>query len=147
MTGNVVAGAVLVGIVMGILVQVSIDSATPVYAVNEIVEEEEVIEIEVVIDWTKERIEKEIRATFPEDPETAIAIFKCESGLRPDAKGPTSDYGVAQIHQPSWDKVAKRLGHEDYQTDVRDNLAMARHIYDNAGKKWTDWVCYTRKMI
>jgi hypothetical protein len=155
MTGNVVAGAVLVGIVMGILVQVSIDSATPVYAVNEIVEEEEgVIEIEVVIDWTKERIEKEIRAVFPEDPETAIKIAKCESGLVPDIQsqhtlsyGQERSFGIFQIHAPDWHNKAVSLGFDNYRTDVKDNLQMARYIYEKAGKKWTAWSCFTKRMI
>jgi hypothetical protein len=51
-----------------------------------------------------------------------------------------------QIHAPSWDAVARRLGYNNYRTEVQDNLKMARYIYDNAGKKWSDWVCFTKKM-
>lgn len=76
----------------------------------------------------------------------AVRIAKCESGLKVDIQGPTSDYGVMQIHEPSWDWKAKQLGYDNYKTDVQDNLAMARYIYDNAGQTWTDWVCYTKNM-
>ena len=39
-----------------------------------------------VLDWQKPIAEK-IRATFKEEPDTAIAIFRAESGLRPEAQG------------------------------------------------------------
>lgn len=146
-TGNVIAGAVLAGILMGLFVQISLDSATVVQAKSEeVIEEPKEVRIEVVTDWTKERIEQEIRDTFPESPELALAIFKCESGLNPTAKGPTSDFGIAQIHEPSWGKKAKQLGLENYKTDVKENLAMARYIYEGRGN-FNDWVCYTKKMI
>lgn len=139
-----IAGSVLVGILMGLFVQVSIDMATPVYA-KQAQEEPEVVQIEVIINWTRERIEKEIRDTFPENPELALAIFECESGLVPTAVGPTNDYGIAQIHSPSWDKKAKQLGYDNYKTDVQDNLAMARYLYEARGN-FDDWVCYTKGM-
>jgi len=104
------------------------------------------VRIEVRVNWTEERIEQEIRSVFHEDPDIAVRIAKCESGLRIDAKGPTQDYGLMQIHAPFWDAVARELGYHNYRTEVQDNLKMARYIYDNAGKKWTDWVCYNKKM-
>ena len=108
--------------------------------------EVQLVVVPTKIDWTKDRVAEEIRTVFPEQPELAIAVFKCESGLIPTAKGPTSDFGIAQIHSPSWDREAKRLGYGEYKTDVKHNLKMARHIYDNAGGTFRDWVCYTRKM-
>lgn len=97
--------------------------------------------VEVRVEWTEERIVEEIKKTFPEEPELAVAIARCESNFKPSAVGPTSDYGIFQIHAPSWDSKARQLGLENYRTDVQENLAMARHIYLNANKTWRDWVC------
>jgi soluble lytic murein transglycosylase-like protein len=113
------------------------------------------VRIEVKINWTRERIEREIRETFPESPETALKIAKCESGFDPDIQShhigkdgkQEPSYGIFQIHSPSWHARAKKLGLEDYRTDPGDNIKMARHIFDGAGKKWTDWSCYTKRMI
>lgn len=119
----------------------------------EVIEPREV-QIRIVVDWTPERIEQGIRETFPEDPETAVKIARCESGLVPDIQSHhtvngvrEASFGIFQIHAPSWHSVAMKLGHTNYQSEVEDNLAMARHIYDSAGKSWKDWSCYTKKMI
>lgn len=151
---------VALGVLLGILAGISLDGITnkPVFVQNVNAEELEVIEpeevmIEVRYDWTKERIEQEIRDIFPEDPETALKIAKCESGLRMIQSNHQKDgvrepsFGIFQIHELSWHYKAKQLGYDNYQTDILDNLAMARYIYDNAGKKWTDWSCYTKRMI
>jgi hypothetical protein len=95
----------------------------------------------VTYDWDEEKAIEEIKKTFPEVPGLMVAIADCESGLNIDAVGPTNDYGLLQIHEPSWDHVAKRLG-LDYKNNPYDNLKMARHVYDNQGI--TAWVCYTK---
>lgn len=109
--------------------------------------------IEVKVDWTRERIEEEIRNTFPEAPNTAVAIAKCESGLKADIQSHhvlngerEQSFGVFQVHSPSWHRLAMKLGYEDYRTDPGDNIKMARYIYDNAGKSFRDWTCYTKGM-
>lgn len=106
--------------------------------------------VEAEIDWTKERIIKEIRETFPEDPDTAVAIAKCESGLIPDQQskhilsyGQEESYGIMQIHARDHHDTAIALGFEDYKTDPADNLAVARHLKDRRGN-WNDWMCYTK---
>ncbi len=111
-------------------------------------------EVRIKINYSKEGIEKLIRDTFPEDPETAVKIARCESGLKADIQsrhvlhyGPELSFGVFQIHAPDWHKTALRLGYDEYKTDPADNIAMARYIYDNAGKTWRDWSCYTKRMI
>ncbi len=116
------------------------------YAAEE--EKPKEILIEVVINWTPERIEQEIRSVFPEAPNTAVAIFKCESGLDPDIQshhilsyGREQSFGVAQIHAPDWHDTAIRLGYVNYKTDPSDNLKMARYIYDGRGN-FNDWTCY-----
>lgn len=107
--------------------------------------------IEVKIEWNRARIEERIREVFPEAPNTAVAIAKCESGLVKDVQSHhvrngirEPSYGIFQIHSPSWHKRAIALGYEDYKTDPGDNIKMARYIYDNAGKSFKDWSCYTQ---
>lgn len=147
------AGAVLVGILMGLFIQISLDNATIVEARNEVVEEQpQEVRIEVV--WSKDEIEKEIRRVFHEEPNTAVAVAKCESGLIADIQsqhslsyGQERSFGIFQIHAPDWHNKAIALGFNDYRTDVEDNIKMARYIYDSAGKKWTPWSCFTKKMI
>jgi len=133
------------GIVTGLFADVLSKPYVQEVQAATIEEEPKEVRLEIVIDWTPERIEKEIRTLFPEEPNTAVAIFKCESGLIATAKGPTSDYGIAQIHAPSWDYKAIQLGYGDYKTDIEDNLKMARYIYDGRGN-FNDWVCYTKGM-
>jgi hypothetical protein len=91
--------------------------------------EPEVVQIEVKIDWTKERIIQEINDTFPDAP-IMVAVAKCESGLVPTAKNPTSSAsGIFQIlmslHGPS-------LGDLDVWNPA-DNIKFARILYDNGG--------------
>lgn len=100
--------------------------------------------------WTEERIEEAIRATFPETPNTAVAIAKCESGLNPTQQsyhqlsyGREQSFGIFQIHAPDHNATALRLGLPNYRTDVEENLKMARYIYDDRGN-WTAWTCYTK---
>ena len=147
------------GMLGGILLGITIDffsapSERYVYAKEEPVVVPQEVRIRVHIEWTKERIEQEIRNTFTEDPETAIKIAHCESSLVLDVQSyhvlngeREQSHGIFQIHSPSWHKKAVELGYENYKTDPADNIAMARYIYDNAGKRWRDWSCYTKKMI
>jgi len=88
---------------------------------------------------TPKTIEDKIRATFPEDPENAIKIFRCESGLKPEAfngknNNGTWDAGIGQVNQIHG--VAK---HMLFDTEV--NLAVSRLIYERAGNSWRPWVC------
>lgn len=78
-----------------------------------------------------------IKQTFPEDVERALAIAKCESGFNPNAKGPTQDSGIFQLHEPSHGKRMEKLGLDPF--DVEDNVAFARMLYDEQG--WKPWVC------
>lgn len=88
-----------------------------------------------------------IRATFPEDSATAIAIATCESGLKPTAHNPENydgsyDAGLWQInsvHQPTLD----RLGLDKW--DPEDATEFARMLYEKNG--WRDWVCYTHDLL
>ena len=149
-----IALAVMVGIFLGILLDIW---RQPVIYEAEAHEEPSVVaqevRIEVVIDWTEERIIKEIRDVFPEDPDVAVAVAKCESGLVKDIQsrhmlsyGREVSWGLFQIHERDHAKTAVRIGAENYKTDPADNIALARYIYDqrlaNGGYAWQDWSCY-----
>lgn len=104
--------------------------------------------------YTKEDIIKKIERAFPESPVIAVKIAKCESGLNPKIQsqhilsyGQERSFGLFQIHEPAWDKTAKKLGLDNYQTDVEENIAMARYIYEQSGKRWSAWSCFTKNMI
>lgn len=82
-------------------------------------------------------IEQKIRDTFPEDPDTAVRIAKCESSMNPKAinrknKNGSVDYGLFQINSVH--------GYtENYLMDIDNNLRIARELYDRQG--WRPWVC------
>lgn len=149
------------GVLLGILAGISLDGITNKHMIVQEVQAEVVqpetieVQIEVVYNWDKDKIISEIEKAFPEDPKTAVAIAKCESGLKVDIQSryigkdgkQERSFSLFQIHEPSWDRKAKQLGYDDYKTSPRDNIDMARYIYDNAGKSWKDWSCYTKRMI
>lgn len=97
---------------------------------EEPVKEHAVVQIEVR--WSEERIIERIREYFPEDPDRAVAIAKCESNLNPKAISPTNDHGLMQIN-----KTVHVVEGDIY--DVETNLAFARKLYDE--RKWKPWVC------
>jgi len=134
----------MTGVLLGIVTGIVSDVLTKPY-VEEVHAEtvkEEPKEVKIELTYTRERIIELIKETFPEAPNTAVAIAKCESGLVPDQVGKTTpDYGVMQINAPSWDKKAHKLGYKNYRKDVRENLKMARYVYDGSGN-FTPWVCY-----
>ncbi len=105
-------------------------------------------EVRIKVVYSKEGIERLIRETFHEAPNTAVAIAKCESGLNKDIQshfilsyGREQSFGIFQIHAKDWDAKAKKLGYGDYKTDVEDNIKMARYLYESRGN-FKDWSCY-----
>ena len=87
-----------------------------------------------------------IRETFPEDPNTAIAVARCESGLNANAYNPTNsngttDGGLWQINDVH-NSTLERMGLDKYNPE--DATEFARYLYDQRG--WKDWVCYTKNM-
>jgi hypothetical protein len=150
-----IMSAVLVGIITGILIDVNRAEGVHMVEVAEAATSTpQEVRIEVVVEWSRERIIEEIHNTFPEDPDTAVKIAYCESGLRADIQshhilsyGRERSFGIFQAHEPDWAATADRLGLYDWRTDPKDNIALARYIYDSAGKRWTPWSCYTKKMI
>ena len=87
----------------------------------------------------KESIEDMIKRIFPEDWQLATAIFKAESGLRPDAKGDTNtpypSIGIAQIRM-----LPERGLNEQDLYDPEYNLEYARQLKDASG--WFPWSAY-----
>jgi len=138
---------VVVAIPVAILFDVSLQNANTAEAMNvQPVEAPKEVQIEIV--YSKESIEQLIRETFPEEPNTAVAIAKCESGLDADIQshhilsyGREESFGVFQIHAKDWDTKANKLGFEDYRTDVKDNVLMARYLYEARGN-FKDWSCF-----
>lgn len=150
---QVIGAGLVLGIVSGILIDTYM-RAYPAHIIYVAEAKEEVIQIEVEIDWSTSRIEKEIRTVFNEEPDLAVAIAKCESGLDADVQsqhtlsyGQERSFGVFQVHEPHWGAEAERLELHNWRTDPGENIQLARHIYDKAGKRFTPWVCYTKNLI
>ena len=83
-----------------------------------------------------------IRATFPEDPHTAVAVANCESSLNPKAYNPannngSTDGGLWQINSIH-DSRLLELGLDKYNAE--DATEFARLLYDESG--WIPWVCF-----
>lgn len=140
------------GIILGILVGILIDTwmlehpSKIVYAREP--EQPQVIQIETFIVWTPELIERTIRDTFVEQPNVAVAIAKCESGLVSDIQskntlsyGQERSFGIFQIHEPDWKDTAIALDLVNWRTDPQENIKLARHIYDVSGKSFKPWSC------
>lgn len=84
-------------------------------------------------------VEEKIRAMFPEDPDRAVRIAICESGMRPEAfngknRNGSWDAGVFQVN--SVHKYSK-----EYLFNVDNNLKVARKLYEARGNTWGAWVC------
>ena len=98
----------------------------------------EVVLIEVVYDWTKERIEQEVMAVFPDAP-IMLKVVACESEYDLNAYNPTNnshDQGLLQISDKYHKKEWTRLGFTDMRDPIQ-NLAYGRILYDKNGL--TDW--------
>lgn len=95
-----------------------------------------------------ENVKRLIRDTFPKESRKAIAIAFCESGLNPNAYNPdnrngTTDGGLFQINSVH-DERLEELGLDKY--DPEDAATFARMLYEERGNKFTDWVCYNKRM-
>lgn len=140
---------VSLGIVIGLLTDVF--STPHVIEVQAATIKEKPVEVQllVVINWTPERIEQEIRTVFHEEPNTAVAVVKAEGGLNVEIQSHYVDNGVRepsfcafQIHEPTWMSEAKKLGYSDYKTNPKSCVKMAKYIYDNTGRNFNQWSAY-----
>jgi len=112
--------------------------------------------------WKDEgNVKRLIRKTFPEEPNTAVAIGMAESQLsmvqseeryqedKPHWGVKEGDQELSfcyfQIHAPAHEKTAQKLGLGDYKTNPESCIKMARVIYDQAGG-WSPWSVYQKKM-
>lgn len=144
---------IITAIVSAILVDIQVAEAhkfVEVVEVTQTTQTKKEVRIEVVYNWTPERIEKEIRTVFKEEPNTAVAVAKSESGgkLKIEIQsGNTLSYGreeshcTFQIHAPDWDGVAKKTGWGDYRTNPKSCVQLAYYIYKDA-KGFTPWTEY-----
>lgn len=101
--------------------------------------------IEVKIDWTRERIEQEIRTAANKYGVSYYKMYKtvqCESGFVIDIKShwPGEDsWGLAQFHLPSRNRTAegKVITKEMALDPVIALDAMAYHFSQGNAKAWT----------
>lgn len=142
-------GLILIGLIVGgisIHAWYTAGIAPVVFASGQEAPQLKTILIGVHIDWTEERIKLHIRESFPEQPELALAIAKCESNLNKDAvntknKDGSVDRGLWQINS-THSKTLQTMGIDPF--DVIESTKFARKLYDKRG--WIDWVCYTKKL-
>lgn len=78
---------------------------------------------------------------FPEAPQTAVAIAKCESNLNPKAYNPnnrdgSTDGGLFQLNSVH-DHRLNQLGLDKW--NVHDNIKFARILFEENG--FHPWVC------
>lgn len=147
---NIIGYSAIVGIIFGIVLHIF---SQPYVFVRE-AQAATVIStpksMPVTVEYSRPGIERLIRNTFPEDPETALAIARNEGDLQVEIQSKYHKNGVRepsfctfQIHEPSWMKLAKSLGYGDYKTNVESCVKMARVVYETSGNKWTMWTTYT----
>jgi len=124
-------------------------------------------------DAPEKSIEEKITEVFPEESETAIAIFKAESGLDPEAESTTDklkdgrpfSIGLTQInitvHEVDGLKCHEAFQGKDYTAVVIDedlyskcikaakdpdkNLAVAGGIYERSGDNFGRWGAFTNE--
>jgi hypothetical protein len=82
-----------------------------------------------------------IRQTFPETPDKAVRVARCESGLDPAAVSPDgANWGLMQVNVVH-KALAAAMGYSwNQMLQPAPNLAVARAIYDRAGG-WGPWSC------
>lgn len=139
LVGYSIIVGILTGIVLGMLNQPVVYKAEA--QVNTTPEPKEIeVMIEVRVNWTRERIEKEIRDTFPETPNTAVAVMMAESNFNPNAYNPEwhrgcqGSFGLFQI-------ACVHINPGEDMRDVKQNIQKARQIYLREG--WKPWGGYT----
>ena len=109
-----------------------------VYAAEERVVGPKEVRIEVIYNWTEERIIEEIHAVFPDAP-IMEKVARCESTFKSTAMNPTNesyDKGIFQISEKFHGETYRAMGYTDMH-DIKQNLAYARYLYDRNGL--SDW--------
>lgn len=98
----------------------------------------EVHAVEVVQYQEPEGVEEYVRYVFGDEADNALAVFRCESGLRPDAYNPSNsngstDTGIAQINSIHGIR-------EKWLKNYKINILVAKQLFDEHGH-WGPWVC------
>ncbi len=85
-----------------------------------------------------------IRQTFPESPDKAVRVARCESRLNPRAVN-GQHLGVMQVATVVHAELIRDMGYEPADLlDLRINLQVARAVYDGADggpRGWAAWTC------
>lgn len=146
---------IVLSIVVGVLLAITVDATrhevVAQEVIEEVVEEPKEVRVEVVIDWTEERIKEEVwkaAAKYNTYPDKMWEVIKCESGLDIDVQsrhilsyGREQSYGLAQFHIPAGNKTADgRVITKEIALDPVEALdAMAYHFSIGNARLWT---CY-----
>lgn len=108
-------------------------TATSTTEVKDEKPEPKIVLIEVVYNWTPERIAQEIDTVFPDAP-IMHRVMACESGGNNDAYNPTNgshDNGLFQISDLYHGPRVRALGLD--VGNPADNIKFARILYDESG--------------
>lgn len=123
--------SIVIGTILGAAINLFTKPIIPTVQAEESVVLEKPVMIEVTYDWDIERVKEEILKVFPDAP-VMVKVAACESGFNIHAVGPTHDRGIFQVID-SWAPTANKLGLNDYKTNPRSNILMARYLYDHGG--------------
>ena len=144
--------AVIAGVVLGILIDMMQVRNVPIVYVaeaKEAVAKEDAPQIVIKIDWTKERIEREIRTAsdkYGVSYDKMYHTIKCESGFNIKVRsqhilsyGQEDSWGLAQFHLPSRNRDASgTVITKDMANDPVQALdAMAFHFSKGNARLWT----------
>lgn len=144
---QIICWSIIGGILLGLFLDAKSKPLVFIQEAQATTTPERVVQIRVEIDWTPERIEQEIRNTFPERQNEAVAIAWAESELNPRAfnpeahRGCNGSIGIMQIACVHNRKDPEQL------KDIAFNLKKARAVYDEAkartGDGFNPWGGYT----
>lgn len=126
-------------ILSGILIDIQIDKTThaEVQEVKQVIQPRKEVKLEVVYNWDKARIEREVLAVFHDAP-IMLRVMKCEGGYDTNAYNPTNgsgDKGLFQVSTKYHGHRVKALGLD--MNNPKDNIKYARMLYDANGLN--DW--------
>jgi len=144
--------AIVLGVLLGFLIDASnrpVIYIAEARTVEVMPEEPQKVLIEVKIDWTKERIEQEIRTAsdkYGVSYDKMYHTIKCESGFNIKIRsqhflsyGQEDSWGLAQFHLPSRNRDASgTIITRDMALDPVQALdAMAFHFSKGNARAWT----------